>query len=150
MDENVGYRRLMSLSREPRVSNDSIKISGEDSRVNLLMFFLLVTKLWKGHEIPDAWIWIRTVQSLKPGLLSKKDMTHSLEQILVGGAPAPNEVNPSLVRPIAMPNQLGEITHMVLIGRLTSGIAARSVLKPVEECTALTATRRVPLSESSP
>jgi hypothetical protein len=84
------------------------------------MFLLFVTHLWNGHEFPDTWIWIGAVQSLKPGLLSEKDMTHSSEQILVGGALTLNEINPRLVRPIAMANQPGEISHMVLIGRQTT------------------------------
>ena len=115
MQKDVRNWRLIPFPSKSRVLDNSVKVSIQEFCVDPFVFLLFVTKLRNGHDIPDVSIRVASIQSLKPSLFPKEDMTHPLQQILVSREIAGNEVDPSFICPRAMVYDFGKRSHTAFV-----------------------------------
>ena len=115
MQKDVRNRRLIRFPSKSRVLGNSAEVSIQRFCVDPFVFLLFVTKLRNGHDIPDVPIRVASIQSLKPSLFPKQDMTHPLQQILVSRDSAGNEVDPSFICPRAMAYEFGQRSHTAFV-----------------------------------
>ena len=115
MQKDVRNWRLIRFPSKSRVLDNSAEVSIQRFCVDPFVFLLFVTKLRNGHDIPDVPIRVASIQSLKPSLFPKQDMTHPLQQILVSRESAGNEVDPSFICPRAMAYEFGQRSHTAFV-----------------------------------